>query len=179
MLSQATHQLLLPQLLASKLKPMPTLKPETRDRLHWRKLGFEKSHSRSVHPAPSGLLHEPVCPKTRPECHCRRHQQSAYYRAEKPILTASGTLVVVDSPFLSAFSWVKGPPVLVNDGVMVWAQLFLNVKTWSAIAGVAIAAATARTAVMRENMVRMVDEKVESGQKSWVKRLNGEAAECC
>jgi hypothetical protein len=63
------HQLLLPQLLASKLKPIGTLKPETRDRLHCRKFGFEKSHSRSVQPAPSGWLHEPVWPNTRPDNH--------------------------------------------------------------------------------------------------------------
>jgi hypothetical protein len=45
---QKAHQEFPPQLPASKLKLMPTLYPETRDRLHCRKFGFEKSHSRSV-----------------------------------------------------------------------------------------------------------------------------------
>jgi hypothetical protein len=48
---------------------------------------------------------------------------------------------------------VKGPPVFVRDGVMVLSQLFLIVKTWSAIAGVETTRATAKTAVRRVNIL--------------------------
>jgi hypothetical protein len=81
-------------------------------------------------------------------------QSSQLREAEQIVLTPSGTLVVVDSPFFRARSWVKGPPVLVSDGVMVLSQLFLKVNTWSAMAGVLIARAMARAAVTRENMLR-------------------------
>jgi hypothetical protein len=91
-------------------------------------------------------------------------QSSQLREAEQIVLTPSGTLVVVDSPFFRARSWVKGPPVLVSDGVMVLSQLFLKVNTWSAMAGVLIARAMARAAVTRENMLRRCARRLEDAK---------------
>lgn len=43
-----------PQFGSSKPNSMPMLKPSTRLRLHWRKLGLSKLHSKRRQPPPSG-----------------------------------------------------------------------------------------------------------------------------
>jgi hypothetical protein len=67
------HQRLPPQPAPLNWKAIGMLKPVTRLRLHWRKPGFEKSHSSRVQPVPSGWLHWPVWPKVRPACHYMRN----------------------------------------------------------------------------------------------------------